>query len=564
MMETLTVAGSLESLSVIGAYVTAASSEAGLDRRVAYRLRLAVDEIATNSIVHGYQEQGIEGSLTVSADIGEDALTIFLEDTARAYDPRQTVLPDDLDAPIEQRKMGGLGVYLTVQGVDTFLHEYVGNRNRNIFVINRRADRSQGAKAQILGRLLLVDSRELERNMLSRQLNALGYAVIVAKDEREALDQIGLHGFDLVLLDTGLPHEGTASLLQYFKRDEKLRATPVILIGQANEDNVEQLGHYLEMGADDFVYKPFSAIMLGTRLKACLELKRLRAEQEAFARNDELLKIEHDVEVGHQIQIGFLPHELPQPAGWEIAARFEPAREVAGDFYDAFYMSQKRRLGFLLGDVCDKGVGAALFMTLFRSLLHAFAQQNYPERGIFDVLSRNPSEERPAQRLAQIGIASTPLTEAVLRTNNYIIENHGDTNMFATLFFAVLDPATGGVIYVNAGHNPPAIIGPNGIKGRLKPTGPAVGIMLDGPFQIGQAQLDPGELLFIFTDGVTDAKNSKGERFTEKRMLDLVAQPAQSAAGLLGGVDASVRLHIGGASQFDDITMLAVRRARSA
>jgi phosphoserine phosphatase RsbU/P len=561
-MEPLTVAGSLESLSIIGAYVAAAANEAELEKKAAYRLRLAVDEIATNSIVHGYQEQGTEGSLTVSADIGADALTIFLEDTARQYDPRQTVLPDDLDAPIEQRKMGGLGVYLTVQGVDTFLHEYVGDRNRNIFVINRKAGKSQ-AKTHLLGRLLIVDARELERNMLSRQLDALGYEMTAAKNEREALERIGLHSFDLVLLDTGLAQEGTASLLQYLKRDEKLRGIPVILIGQVSEDNVEQLGRYLEMGADDFVYKPFSAIMLRARLTACLELKRLQSEQEAFARNDELLKIEHDVEVGHMIQIGFLPQELPQPTGWEIAARFEPAREVAGDFYDAFYMSQNRRLGFLLGDVCDKGVGAALFMTLFRSLLHAFAQQNYPERGIFDILSRAPSEEHPGQRLAHIGIASTPLMEAVLRTNNYIIENHGDTNMFATLFFAVLDPVTGAVIYVNAGHNPPAIVGPNGIKARLNPTGPAVGLALDGPFEIGQAQLDPGDLLFIFTDGVTDAKNSKGERFTEKRMLGLVTQPAQSAAGLLAGVDASVRSHIGSAAQFDDITMVAVRRAGS-
>ncbi len=564
MMEPLTVAGSLESLSVIGAYVAAAANEAELDRKSAYRLRLAVDEIATNSIVHGYQEQGTDGSLIVSADIGEDALTIFLEDTARPYDPRQTVLPDDLDAPIEKRRMGGLGVYLTVQGVDTCLHEYVGDRNRNIFVVNRTTAKSQGAKTHLLGRLLVVDTHELERNMLSRQLDALGYGVTTAKDGPEALDQIGLHSFDLVLLDTGLAQEGTASLLQYFKRDEKLRGIPVILIGQASEDNVEQLGRYLEMGADDFVYKPFSAIMLRTRLNACLELRRLRSEEEAFARNDELLKIQHDVEVGHKIQIGFLPQQLPQPTGWEIAARFEPAREVAGDFYEAFSMSQNRRLGILLGDVCDKGVGAALFMTLFRSLLRAFAQQNYPERGIFDTLSRAPSAEHPGQRLAHIGIASTSLTEAVLRTNNYIIENHGDTNMFATLFFAVLDPATGAVIYVNAGHNPPAIVGSNGIKTRLNPTGPAVGIALDGPFEIGQAQLDPGDLLFIFTDGVTDAKNSKGERFTEKRMLGLVTQPAQSAAGLLGGVDASVRLHIGAAAQFDDITMVAVRRAPTA
>ena len=95
---------------------------------------------------------------------------------------------------------------------------------------------------------------------------------------------------------------------------------------------------------------------------------------------ENLLKLERDVQIARKIQESFLPGELPQPAGWEIAARFHPAREVAGDFYDSFQLTQGRRVALVIADVCDKGVGAALFMALFRSLYRAYSQQNYSMR----------------------------------------------------------------------------------------------------------------------------------------------------------------------------------------
>jgi phosphoserine phosphatase RsbU/P len=133
--------------------------------------------------------------------------------------------------------------------------------------------------------------------------------------------------------------------------------------------------------------------------------------------------------------------------------------------------------------------------------------------------------------------------------------------MFATTFFAVLDPATGQLNYVNGGHNPPVLIGADGIKDRLKPTGPAPGILPNVDYHIGQAQMEPGDILFTFTDGVTDAKNPAGQMFTEKRMLALIEPPAESARALLDRVDDAVRAHISTANQFDDITMLAARRS---
>ena len=153
------------------------------------------------------------------------------------------------------------------------------------------------------------------------------------------------------------------------------------------------------------------------------------------------------------------------------------------------------------------------------------------------------------------------LKNAMNLTNDFMLRNHADANMFATTFFAVLDPATGQLNYVNGGHNPPVIIGPEGIKNRLKATGPAPGVVPDVDYQIGQAQLDPGDMLFMFTDGVTDAKNPAGQLYTDKRMVALVEPPAESALELLDRVDDALRAHISTAVQFDDITMLAVRRA---
>jgi len=136
IMENLTVAGTLDSLGAIAKYVMAVAAATGLDKKTSYNLRLAVDEIATNIIIHGYEEAGREGVLDLQAFVDEQTLTISLQDTGVPYNPNQRLTPDDLDQPLEQRKIGGLGVYIAIQGVDKFIYERVGDRNHNIFVVN--------------------------------------------------------------------------------------------------------------------------------------------------------------------------------------------------------------------------------------------------------------------------------------------------------------------------------------------------------------------------------------------------------------------------------------------
>jgi sigma-B regulation protein RsbU (phosphoserine phosphatase) len=130
--------------------------------------------------------------------------------------------------------------------------------------------------------------------------------------------------------------------------------------------------------------------------------------------------------------------------------------------------------------------------------------------------------------------------------------------MFASVFFAILDPATGALAYINAGHEPPIIFNTRGVKTQLTRTGMVVGLMPDRPYTVRRARLKPGDTLLAFTDGVTDAMNARGESFDRERLIAMLA-PA-SAADLLDAIETRVRAHIADANQFDDITMLAVRR----
>lgn len=143
-MKSSTVAATLDSLGAIAEFVMAAAASAGLDKRASYHLRLAVDEIATNIIVHGYAEAGLQGVLELSADIDDRSLTVSIEDAGVTFDPRQAAAPDT-DLPLEQRPIGGLGVYLAVKSVDEFLYERRGDRNRTIFKMHLASAPSEEA-----------------------------------------------------------------------------------------------------------------------------------------------------------------------------------------------------------------------------------------------------------------------------------------------------------------------------------------------------------------------------------------------------------------------------------
>lgn len=289
------------------------------------------------------------------------------------------------------------------------------------------------------GTALIVDGHQANRNTLAPQLEQLGYAVVAADDGRRALELLTTQRFALIFLSIGLWGMNSYQVLEEFKEQNIFQTTPVIILTPAS--SVLGIDRCLEIGASDYLPEPFIPTVLKARIDACLARRELHIQQQSKEQHELLLKIERDVQIARQIQLGFLPHQLPQPDGWEIAARFHPAREVAGDFYDAFMLTQNRRVGFVIADVCDKGVGSALFMSLSRSLIRAFAQQHYTLSWTDVLGSDQPVASRRGdtrQRKIMPSIGTSALKNAMELTNNYITNNHIEMNMFVTLFSVFL------------------------------------------------------------------------------------------------------------------------------
>jgi len=261
------------------------------------------------------------------------------------------------------------------------------------------------------------------------------------------------------------------------------------------------------------------------------------------------------MEVARNIQRDFLPESLPVAMGVQLEAALQPAREVSGDFYDAFVLPPSGTIVLVVGDVCDKGVGAALFMALFRSLIRASADP--VGGGAIQMIGGRRTLVRQALESAA---AADLLVRVAGFTNDYIARLHGRTNMFATVFLGALDPRDGQLDYVNAGHEPAIVIAPDGTTRELRPTGPALGILPDADFGAGVAKLGRGDSLVAFTDGLVEARSPAGEVFGAGRLADALRANHASAANLVQGVMATLRAFTGQAEPHDDVTLLAATR----
>ena len=285
--------------------------------------------------------------------------------------------------------------------------------------------------------------------------------------------------------------------------------------------------------------------LVTNRLAPVLENTRLYCKLRQYSS-----ALDNELETGRQIQIDFLPNSIHQIPNWEIAASFYPAKQVAGDFYDTFPLGEY--VGLVIADVCDKGVGAAFFMALMRSLIRVFSGQTQLD-GLSIVAQ---GDENPSSR----AYFQTHALQAVELTNQYVALNHWRLSMFATMFFGILDPETGLLTYINGGHEPLYLVNRSGIKQTLPPTGPAVGMMPNVEFAIARIQFEPGDILLGYTDGVTEGKNPDGELFGNERLRSLLSHPAASATKLLSQLETKLFDHVDSAPQFDDITILAVQR----
>ncbi len=251
------------------------------------------------------------------------------------------------------------------------------------------------------------------------------------------------------------------------------------------------------------------------------ELQRTTAEKE---------RLQKELEIAKGIQQSFLPKNVPKIKGIELAAFNLPAREVGGDFYD-FIPITKDKWGLAIADVSGKGIPAALFMALSRTLVRAST-------------TRNPAA-----------------AEAIAQANKLIFEDSQSTDMFVTLFYAILDSTKKSLKYVNAGHNPPLLIRktPGDIV-LLKAKGIALGVIDDIELEETEIKLTRGDVIALFTDGVTEAVGENKERFEQERLTRVIEKNHDlSAQNILEEIEKEVLRFAGKQPQFDDITLMVLK-----
>ena len=357
---------------------------------------------------------------------------------------------------------------------------------------------------------------------------------------------------DLVLISASLGVRRVALVAERFA--QRAKQPTVVVFPQGDLEALEACVR----GGFDYVMPPFVPTLLCSQLTAYWERRQLVTALEEMVAEASLRERERDLSIAHQIQAGFLPEQLPTPHGWDLASRFRPARQPAGDFYDGFELVNGRRLAFVVADVSDRGVEAALFMALIRTLLRHTAEHTGSWREPDDEAdSRTPGAQHGPPLLS---VGAGPLLQAVAGTNRYLARNHLRQGYFATLFFGVLDPASGALLYINGGHNPAVLVRAGSAPTMLPPTGPAVGLLAKSSYALGHIAMSRGDTLLLYTDGVVDVRGIDGSPFGLNRLLRTTDGLTDSADALLDTVDTALHRHLGPLEPADDITMLAVRR----
>jgi serine phosphatase RsbU (regulator of sigma subunit) len=253
---------------------------------------------------------------------------------------------------------------------------------------------------------------------------------------------------------------------------------------------------------------------------------------EVFTQTLEHQRVSQELAFGGQIQASFLPEELPNVEGWQLAASLIPAKETSGDFYDIIPLSNGR-LGIVVADVADKGVGAALFMALSRTLLRSYAMEYETDPG------------------------------RILAAANRRILSDARADLFVTTFYGVLNPTTGELTYANAGHNLPYLVSDTteGTISILKKTGIALGLLEENKWGQNSVQIPPGGTLVLYSDGITDAQNLEGEFFGEEQLIGIIqSNLGGTAKQIQEMISSAVEKFVGEASQFDDITLVILVR----
>ena len=335
--------------------------------------------------------------------------------------------------------------------------------------------------------------------------------------------------YDIILSDINMPEMDGLTMLTKINEMQNPALKCIMVSAYGDMGNIRQA---MNNGAFDFATKPIDLDDLSVTIEKAIEqIQYIKTMQQEHV---QLESIKGDLAVAREIQQAILPRVFPpfpeNVSQLDIAASMNAAKDVGGDFYD-FFRIDDDRIGFVIADVSGKGVPAAIFMAVSRTLIRA--------TGIRGV--------RPAECITY---------------SNELLARESANYMFVTVFYGIYNITTGEVSYTNAGHNPPYLMKADGRIEQLPMSKDlVVGALDDFQFSEETLQLEHGDTLMLYTDGVTEAVNLCNEEFGEKRLEDTLRQVApQSCQQMIDAVKTSVSDFAGEAEQSDDITMLAIKR----
>ena len=381
--------------------------------------------------------------------------------------------------------------------------------------------------------LSVDDENDLElllTQYFRRKIRKGEYEFVFAHNGLEALTMMLKHpDIEIILSDINMPEMDGLTLLAKINEMRNPALKVIMVSAYGDMGNIRQA---MNNGAFDFATKPIDLDDLSVTIEKAIEqIEYVHASQREHS---QLESLKGDLAVAREIQQAILPltsqiKPFVQDK-LDIAASMTPAKDVGGDFYD-FFRIDDERIGFVIADVSGKGVPAAIFMAVSRTLIRA------------------------------TGIRGVSAAECMTYSNELLAKESVNC-MFVTVFYGIYNIKTGEVTYTNAGHNPPYLLKANGsLKSLGNSKNIAAGVMEDIPFTEETLQLEPGDTLLMYTDGVTEATDTEEKEYGEARLEALLKQSTQAdCQQIIDNVKADVKAFVGEAEQSDDITLLALKR----
>ena len=381
---------------------------------------------------------------------------------------------------------------------------------------------------QEAAKILVVDDEPRNVRILQIQLNARGYTVYTAADGLQALEVVKEEMPDLILLDINMPKMDGFEVVKHVRANEATEFIPIVMI-TALRDTRENRIKSIEAGADDFIEKPFDSLEVLARVRSLLRIKHY---QDTLAKYN--ARLQEELQMARSIQEILIPQDgVQELSRFRVASHCCPEMAVGGDFFDVWEIAPNR-LGVFISDVMGHGVSAAFVTVFIKTILAEFQQQ----------IANNPGH----------------LLEILNTRFNDLISSR--LFMFATAFCGIIDLDKGELVCANAGHSFPFLY--NAEKKTYHPvgdknTGNGLGIWRDSVYETTHYPFDPLGRMFLYTDGVYEAKNPKGEEFTVDRLGQLVsAWREQSAAELIAGVSEAIDTFTDNCPKDDDLTLIAI------